>query len=281
VVVFNSHLQLREALHGADTRQNRDKDLTIGFVATMGALHQGHLELIKQAKQQNDIVVVSIFVNPTQFLKGEDFDKYPKREEADQKICKVAGVDYLFCPSSDELYSHDEVSVHAPHVRGYILEGASRPGHFNGVLTVVMKLLNIVQPTNAYFGKKDAQQLYLISLMARQMFLNVNIVPVQTMRDDDGLALSSRNSYLTAEQRAQALKIPASLRRATNMVIAKRLDANEIIDEMKVILEPLQIAYIAIVDREFQVLEQVEINNSIILVEVLVGGVRLLDNIWL
>lgn len=254
---------------------------SIGFVPTMGALHDGHIKLIKQSKEQNDITVVSIFVNPTQFLANEDFDKYPKKDSADKKICELSGVDYLFMPSIKDIYTNDEVSICAPKIKGYILEGMSRPGHFDGVLTVVMKLLNIVSPTRAYFGKKDAQQLYLISLMVKQMFLDTSIVAVDTLRDKDGLAHSSRNSYLSATQREQALKIPKSLRVATSMIIEQHLDAKDIINKMKEILNPLEVAYIAIVDREFNALTKVEVSNTIILVEALVGQTRLLDNIWI
>jgi pantoate--beta-alanine ligase len=134
----------------------RKQNTTIGYVPTMGALHEGHIALIKEARKNNELVVVSIFVNPTQFLAGEDLDKYPRRDEADKKICQLAGVDVLFMPQAKTLYFDDEVKIVAPNVRGYVLEGATRPGHFSGVLRVVMKLLNIVRPTNAYFGKKDA-----------------------------------------------------------------------------------------------------------------------------
>jgi pantoate--beta-alanine ligase len=146
---------------------------TIGFVPTMGALHEGHISLIRKARDENEIVVVSIFVNPAQFLKGEDLDKYPSRDAADKKICSLSGVDVLFFPHVTDIYAEDEVSLQAPHVRGYVLEGISRPGHFSGVLTVVLKLLNIVNPTRAYFGKKDAQQLELITLMVKQLFMSV------------------------------------------------------------------------------------------------------------
>jgi pantoate--beta-alanine ligase len=276
--VFDSPHQLKEAVNKAKKRQN---ECSVGFVPTMGALHQGHIELIRKAREQNDIVVVSIFVNPTQFLKNEDLEKYPNKMEADKKICEVSGVDFLFCPTAKEMYEKDEIRIHAPNIRGYILEGTSRPGHFNGVLSVVMKLFHIVTPVNAYFGKKDAQQLFLISLMVKQMFMDVNIIAVETKRDSDGLALSSRNSYLDQFERKQALKVSESLRKASNLVASGTLYVSEIHKEMLLILEPLEIAYIAFVDREFHALEKIELKNSIILVEVLVGTTRLLDNIWL
>ena len=275
--VFQSPHELKQELKGLHVKgQTR-----VGFVPTMGALHNGHIALIKKAKEENDIVVVSIFVNPTQFLKGEDLDEYPRKEQADKRVCELAGVDYLFYPTADMMYGTDEVKVTAPDVRGYILEGATRPGHFSGVLTVVMKLLNIVNPTNAYFGKKDAQQLNLIMLMAKQMFMDVNIIAVDTQRDSSGLALSSRNEYLTDEQKKEALKIPLSLRAAANLVGAGELSSEKIIDKMLEILSPLEVSYVAIVDREFRPIANVQTGNTIILVEAIVGVTRLLDNIWL
>ena len=254
---------------------------TVGFVPTMGALHEGHVSLIKQARTQNDVVVVSIFVNPTQFLQGEDLEKYPRKEEADRKICELSGVDYLFLPQVDEMYGKDEVFVEAPLVRGYILEGATRPGHFSGVLTVVLKLLHIVSPSRAYFGKKDAQQLFLIEEMVRNLFLDVEIVPCETMRESDGLALSSRNVYLSKEERKEALKISSSLNLARSLVTKGELESEKIIEAMKKRLEPLEVEYLVIVNRRFESINRVVIGDTIVLVEAIVGSTRLLDNIWL
>jgi pantoate--beta-alanine ligase len=256
-------------------------DGSVGFVPTMGALHMGHKALIAAAREANDIVVVSIFVNPTQFLEGEDLDAYPRQKEADEKICELAGVDYLFYPTAADMYGRDEVGLVAPDVRGYILEGTSRPGHFSGVLTVVKKLLNIVNPDRAYFGKKDAQQLMLIETMVSNLFMDVEIVPCETVRDDDGLALSSRNVYLNAQERAEALKIPRALKRATKLVMQGELETVRLQTEMLAVLEPLEVEYAVIVNRAFEPLEQVEIGNTIILVEAVVGTTRLLDNIWI
>jgi pantoate--beta-alanine ligase len=254
---------------------------SIGFVPTMGALHEGHISLIKEAKKGNDFVVVSIFVNPTQFLAGEDLEKYPRRDEADKKICSLAGVDVLFFPQADDIYTDDEVKVSAPDIRAYVLEGATRPGHFNGVLTVVNKLLNIVNPTRAYFGKKDAQQLNLISLMVKQLFMNVEIVAVDTVRESDGLALSSRNVYLSKEERVEALKISTALYEASKMVSKGILSVKEIKKVMRNILEPLDVSYVEILSRDFEVIEEIELKNTVVLIEVVVGKTRLLDNIWL
>lgn len=273
MIIARSAHELRAAL---DARSG-----SAGFVPTMGALHIGHRTLIESAHRENDTVVVSIFVNPTQFLPGEDLSKYPRREEADFKICSLSGVDVLFYPDVSTMYGMDEVRIAAPDVMGYILEGASRPGHFDGVLTVVMKLLNIVRPTRAYFGKKDAQQLSLITRMCENFFMNVVIVPCETVREKDGLALSSRNVYLSPQERQEALKLSASLKRATERVMQGVLDADAITAEMKAILQPLEVEYVAIVNRAFESIPQVSIGNTIVLVAAHVGTTRLIDNVWM
>lgn len=247
----------------------------------MGALHDGHVSLINNAKKDNELVVVSIFLNPTQFSKDEDLDKYPKKDAADKKICELSGVDILFFPLADDIYGKDEVSLHAPHVRGFVLEGNTRPSHFNGVLTVVMKLLNIVSPTRAYFGKKDAQQLNLITLMVKQLFMSVEIVPVDTVRENDGLARSSRNVYLSDDERKEAIKIPKSLHKAGNLVSKGIIDSAEIKKEILEVLDGLEIFYIEMLNRDFEKVLHVELGNCIILLEVRVGTTRLLDNLWI
>jgi len=259
----------------------KNTNKTIGFVPTMGALHEGHISLIKEARKNNELVIVSIFLNPTQFSANEDLDKYPKKDEADKKICELSGVDVLFFPSVTDVYGNDEVSILAPNVRGFVLEGQTRPSHFNGVLTVVMKLLNMVNPTNAYFGKKDAQQLNLITLMVKHFFMDVEIVAVDTVRESDGLALSSRNVYLSDEQRKDALKISSALYLGANMVSKNILDTKQIVKTMKEHLNGLEIFYVEILNRDFELIDEVEIANSVILIEVKVGETRLLDNIWL
>jgi pantoate--beta-alanine ligase len=255
----------------------------IGFVPTMGALHDGHISLIKRAKAENDSVVVSIFLNPTQFLEGEDLDKYPRKDEADIEICRLAGVDILYMPTVEQVYSKDELRIEAPAVRGFILEGAFRAGHFDGVLQVVMKLLNIVYPTRAYFGKKDAQQLALISQMVRDYFLRVEIVACEIIRDRDGLALSSRNVYLSEDERKRALAISKSLKRAGKMVIEGERRVAVITKKMLELLKSNLdlVEYVAVVDREFRMVDEVEPSNSIILVAGRVGTTRLIDNIWI
>ena len=253
---------------------------SIGFVPTMGALHTGHLSLIQRAKKENDHVIVSIFVNPAQFLEGEDLDKYPKKEEADLKICKHAGVDAVFMPSSEIMYAKDEMSIAAPKVRGYILEGEKRPGHFDGVLRVVLKLLNLTKPHKAYFGKKDAQQLALIKSMVQDYFLDTLIVPCDIVRDSDGLALSSRNMYLNAQERVKALAVSRSLQMAAKMIANGERDIklikNVMLDELN---KYIKIDYVAITDRKFQNIDTIIVGESLILVAGFVGTTRLIDNL--
>lgn len=273
MIIARTTLELRTAL---DSHKG-----SIGFVPTMGALHIGHRTLIERARKENDCVVVSIFVNPTQFLAGEDLSKYPRREEADFKICELSGVDVLFYPEVSTMYTEDEVSIKAPDVRGYILEGAVRPGHFDGVLSVVMKLLNLVRATRVYFGKKDAQQLALITQMVSNFFMSVEIIAVDTVREKDGLALSSRNVYLSDAQRSEALKLSASLKRATHLVMQGVRASDEIQRMMLEILQPLDVEYVAVVNRRFEAITEIVIGDTIVLVAARVGTTRLIDNVWM
>ncbi len=258
---------------------NNLKNKKIGFVPTMGALHNGHISLIKKSVSENDITIVSIFVNPTQFLEGEDLDKYPKKLVADKKVCQIAGVDGLFLPTEEEIYFDDECEIIAPKKTGYILEGYHRPNHFNGVLRVVLKLLNITKADNAYFGKKDAQQLYLVKKMVQNFFIKTNIVECDIIRDSDGLALSSRNTYLTTQEREKAINLSKSLKKATKLIINGEKDCNIIKQNMIELLKDIKIDYIEIVDRNFKKLEKIEIKNSIILIAGFVGTTRLIDNL--
>jgi pantoate--beta-alanine ligase len=274
MVIVRTIAELQEA--------KRDLKGSIGFVPTMGALHHGHLSLIKKARAENEHLIVSIFVNPTQFLEGEDLDAYPRREEADQKICKLAGTDILFMPTIDQMYEKDELHIGAPSIRGYILEGQKRPGHFDGMLQIVMKLLNLTGADNAYFGKKDAQQLSLVQQMVKNYFMDVNIVPCEIIRDEKGLALSSRNAYLSDDEKERALCLSRSLKRATKLIIGGQLDVEKLKAEMlEVLNEADSVEYVAIVDRAFRPLEKVEIGNTMILVAAWVGKPRLIDNIWI
>ena len=254
---------------------------SVGFVPTMGALHEGHISLIKQSIAENEKTIVSIFVNPTQFLEGEDLDSYPNKIAADLKICSLVGVDAVFLPNIADMYEEDELTITAPKVKGFILEGYHRPGHFDGVLQVVLKLLNIASPTKAYFGKKDAQQLFMIQNMVKHLFLDVEIIPCEIIRESDGLALSSRNVYLSEEERVKALKLSSSLKLATKMVMEKEFNSALIKEAMLEVLKDTKVEYVEIVDREFNHLQEIEIKNSIILVATFVGTTRLIDNIWI
>ena len=254
---------------------------TIGYVPTMGALHRGHLSLIENSKKDNDFTVVSVFVNPTQFLPSEDFEKYPKTQEADTRICEVAGVDLLFLPSVDEIYKKSETTIKANEKLNSILEGAFRPGHFDGVCRVLNKFFNLIKPNNAYFGKKDAQQIAVVKNMVDSFFLDVRINPCEIVREADGLALSSRNTYLNEEQKLDALKLSRSLLKASNLVKKGETESKQIIVSIKETLEPLKVDYVAVVDRNFNEIEKIELGNTIILIAAFVDKTRLIDNIWI
>ncbi|MCJ1780077.1 pantoate--beta-alanine ligase [Mammaliicoccus sciuri] len=191
--------------------QFKSQGKTIGLVPTMGALHDGHLKMMKQSIEENDVTAVSIFVNPLQFGPNEDFDDYPRPFESDLEKLKQIGVDYVFHPTVEEMYPGElEMTITVGRL-AQVLEGKKRPGHFDGVVTVVNKLFNIIQPTRAYFGRKDAQQLAIIEKMVEDFNHSVQIVPIDIVREEDGLAKSSRNIYLTEEERKEAVHLSKSL----------------------------------------------------------------------
>lgn len=213
-------------------KQHQREGKTIGFVPTMGALHDGHLTMMKQSVSENDLTVISIFVNPLQFGPNEDFDAYPRQLDDDVAAVKKLQVDYVFHPSVDEMYP-EELGIHLKvgHL-AQVLEGAQRPGHFEGVVTVVNKLFNIVQPDYAYFGKKDAQQLAIVEKMVKDFNLPVHVIGIDIVREKDGLAKSSKNIYLTSEERREAKHLYQSLRLAKNLYEAGERDSNEIISQI-------------------------------------------------
>jgi len=184
----------------------------VGLVPTMGALHAGHMALLEAARRENEVVVASIFVNPAQFGAGEDFERYPRDEEADAALAESAGVDFLFIPAAEEMYPEGFDTWVEVELLSAGLEGEARPGHFRGVATVCLKLFNIVRPERAYFGQKDAQQAAVVERLVEDLNLDLEIRVVPTVRDGDGLAVSSRNAYLSAEERAAALALPRALR---------------------------------------------------------------------
>jgi pantoate--beta-alanine ligase len=203
------------------SEMSKQKNLskTIGFVPTMGFLHEGHLTLMKQARQENDIVVISIFVNPTQFGPNEDFDSYPRDFERDSKLAVEAKVDYLFYPSVEEMYPTPSSVKVLVNERVDVLCGKSRPGHFDGVATVLMKLFNIMMPTRAYFGKKDAQQVAVVDGLISDFHFPIELVPVEIVREKDGLAKSSRNIKLLPDERMQATALYKSLQMAKETIM--------------------------------------------------------------
>jgi pantoate--beta-alanine ligase len=254
------------------------------LVPTMGALHKAHGELIRVAREhagRDGEVGVSIFVNPLQFEPGSDYDRYPRPERADQEFCKRAGVDLLFRPSPTELYAEDRSVFVDESALSATLEGKARPGHFRGVCTVVAKLFNVLAPDAAVFGEKDFQQLGIVRRMVRDLNFNLEIIAVPTVREEDGLACSSRNQFLTPEERAQASVLYKGVRAAAGL--GKKSAGDVIAVARKVINEaPLaRIDYVELVDAE--TLRPVEIVglNSVLLVAVYFGKTRLIDNIQL
>ena len=214
------------------SRQFHREGKSIGFVPTMGALHDGHLTMMRQSTEDNDITVISVFVNPLQFGPNEDFDAYPRQIDEDEAMVSQIDVDYVFYPSVEEMYP-GEISTHVTVGRlAKVLEGALRPGHFDGVVTVVNKLFNIVQPDVAYFGKKDAQQLAIVEQMVRDFNHPVKIVGIDIVREADGLAKSSRNVYLTAEERQEAVHLRQSLALAQSLYDAGERESSVIINKV-------------------------------------------------
>lgn len=256
----------------------------IGFVPTMGYLHGGHLALVKQARAENSSVVVSIFVNPTQFAPQEDFDTYPRDLERDLALLKKEKIDAVFTPSSNEMYPTGFSSSVQVGKISERLEGASRPGHFRGVATVVTKLFNIVAPTRAYFGQKDAQQAIVIKKMVIDLNMNVEVVVVPTVREKDGLAMSSRNIYLNPEERQAATVLFKALTHAQELWVKGEKSAVSIRQEMTALIEkePLaNIDYVSVADR--QTLEELTTIDrpALVSLAVRIGKTRLIDNILL
>ncbi|MHC5059566.1 MAG: pantoate--beta-alanine ligase [Planctomycetota bacterium] len=261
----------------------RAKAKSIGLVPTMGALHAGHISLIEAARQKCDFVVVSIFVNPTQFGPGEDFQRYPQGLEGDMKICTAAGVALVFAPAADEMYARENITWVNVEKLTQNLCGRSRPGHFRGVTTVCAKLFNIVLPDAAFFGQKDAQQAIVIKRMVADLNMPLQIVVCPTVREPDGLALSSRNQYLNAEERDDALLLSESLRQCEKLIAQGQRDCNTLIEAMHKIItrsSRIKIEYISIVDTE--TLADIDIikGRALVALAAKIGSTRLIDNIF-
>lgn len=257
----------------------------IAFVPTMGNLHQGHLKLVKKAKANADIVVVSIFVNPLQFGPDEDLDAYPRTLAADSQALSDLGVDVLFTPSVKDIYPRgleQQTFVEVPGI-SYMICGASRPGHFRGVATIVSKLFNMVQPNKAYFGEKDFQQLQVIKAMVTDLSMNLEVHGVTTERENDGLAMSSRNGYLTAEQRQLAPLLYRCISELAENIVAGRRDFRRLISDAKSELakQGFKPDYIEIRAAESLLHPSHEDDNLVILAAAFLGKTRLIDNIQL
>lgn len=257
---------------------------TIGFVPTMGALHAGHEALLQQSRGENDVTVLSIFVNPTQFNVAADFDAYPRTNERDLRIAEHHGVDAVYMPSTESIYPDGWRVFIEPGSASDPMEGAGRPGHFRGVATIVSKLFHAVQPHRAYFGKKDYQQLAVIRQMVSELDFDIEIIGVDTIRHDDGLAMSSRNVRLTSEQRASAPVIYRALTSACHAVATGINDARAI-EEMitqEIQTEPLcTVEYVSLVRRDNLSSISTMTEDSVVCVAVWFGDVRLIDNIEL
>jgi pantoate--beta-alanine ligase len=266
------------ALAGSLRREGK----TIGFVPTMGFLHEGHLSLLKQAREENDIVVASIFVNPTQFGPQEDLDRYPRDAEGDSRKCEAAGVDCLFLPAVSEMYPGKPTVFVTVEGISDVLDGAVRPGHFRGVATVVAKLFHIVKPRRAYFGQKDYQQCAVVRRMVQGLDLDVEIAVLRTVRELDGLALSSRNVYLDGEQRRKAACLYRALRAGEELVRAGVREPEEVRRKMRAVMlaeQGVQIDYAEVADPDTLAPLGGMQDRVVLLVAARVGATRLIDNL--
>ena len=268
----------------AACRAAKREGKTLGFVPTMGALHEGHLSLMRAAKEECGVVAASIFVNPTQFGPNEDYSKYPRTLERDAAMLQASGVDMLFTPTADEMYPKGAVTFVEVGGLSERLCGKFRPGHFRGVATVVNKLFHIIEPDVAYFGQKDAAQCAVIKRMVHDLDMPVRIEVCAIVREADGLAMSSRNAYLTPEQRVQALVLWRSLQHVQELFAKDEKNSTRLIATANEIFskEPaVQLEYIEIVDAESLELVPIALKGTLVAVAVKVGGTRLIDNILL
>jgi pantoate--beta-alanine ligase len=279
--VIHSAQALRQAIEGL-----RAQGKQVAFVPTMGALHQGHLELMRQGRARAGVLVASVFVNPTQFGPGEDLERYPRDLEGDVALCRQVGVDLVFAPEVDEIYPPGDRTLVRVEGLTERLCGAGRPGHFQGVTTVVTRLFNLVRPDVALFGQKDYQQLAVIRQMTRDLRWGIEIVGVPTVREDDGLALSSRNRYLSPQQRQKALGISRGLRLARALAAQGEREARRLLAQARSMLpqgDPeVRVEYLELVHPEtLEPLAQIGPAGAVMLAAVRVGATRLIDNLAL
>ena len=262
-------------------RELRMRGVVLGFVPTMGALHEGHLSLVRRAKAECDVVAASIFVNPLQFAPGEDLARYPRTFEEDCKLLEAEGVEALFAPDAEEMYPDGAVTTVTVAGIGDRLDGASRPGHFAGVATIVAKLFNVVRPDRAYFGQKDAAQLAVIRQMVRDLNFDVELVGCPIVRDADGLALSSRNRYLSATERQQALVLHAALSRMKQMIAEGERDSATLIRggmEAFQTVTGVRVDYLSVVDARTLLPVASVHSGTLVAIAAYVGNTRLIDN---
>src|SRR5882762_8596331 len=275
----------RKRMMSVARKLRREENRTIGFVPTMGALHEGHLSLIHEARAMCDVVVVSVFVNPAQFSPAEDFNSYPRDLTRDAALLAEYNVDYVFAPPVEEIYPPGFSTYVTIEGVSEELEGASRPGHFRGVTTVVAIMLNVVKPDFAFFGQKDAQQSVLIKRMVRDLAFNTEIVVLPVVREESGLAMSSRNNYLNHEQRRAAVVLSAALSKAREAYEEGERSATRLIELARSVIEkePLaRIDYVSVNDAEtLERLDKVEDRLALVSLAVFIGKTRLIDNVVL
>lgn len=273
----------RHRMSSVARKVRREQDRTIGLVPTMGALHDGHLSLVREARRMCDLVVVSVFVNPAQFALGEDFGRYPRDLTKDAAILGDYNVDYIFAPSIEEIYPKDFSTYVTVGGLSEQLEGAARPGHFRGVATVVTILFNIVRPDFAFFGQKDAQQTIIVKRLVRDLAFETEIVVLPTVREETGLALSSRNSYLNEEEKRAATILHRALKRAKEEYAAGERSGARLAEVVRATVagEPLaRLDYVTVTEAEtLENLEKLDDRSILIALAVHVGSTRLIDNI--
>ena len=275
----------RQRMSSVARKVRREQDKTIGLVPTMGALHDGHLSLVREARRMCDVVVVSVFVNPTQFAPGEDYSRYPRDLTKDTALLTDYNVDYIFAPPAEEIYPKGFSTYVTVEGLSEPLEGTSRPGHFRGVATVVTILLNVVRPDFAYFGQKDAQQTLVVKRLVRDLAFDTEIILLPTVREDSGLALASRNAYLSEEERQAAPIIYRALQRAKEAYKAGERNGPRLASIVRSTIETdprIRIDYVSVTDADtLEKLEKLDDRTVLVAVAVYFGKTRLIDNVVL
>ena len=275
----------RQRMSSVARKIRREQDRTIGLVPTMGALHEGHLSLVREARRMCDVVVVSVFVNPAQFGPGEDFERYPRNLTQDTALLTDYNVDYIFAPPVEEIYPKGFTTYVNVSGLSKLLEGEARPGHFRGVATIVTILFNIVKPDFAFFGQKDAQQAVIIRRLVKDLALDTEVIVLPTVREDSGLAMSSRNAYLTPEEQEAATVIHRGLAKAKEAYKAGEKHAAKLIDIVRATIEAeprVRVDYISVNDGDtLESLEKLDDRAMLIAVAAYIGKIRLIDNVTL